>query len=598
MTYVDVKRENNIIRIIERVNGNRIFRKDNLKFVGYYEDPNGAHKSFRGKYYKKIEVEGDYDKFVRKKKRKGITYLYEEDFNPVYRYLYENYKNKPSPLLNVCFFDIEVDFDPKLGFAPIEDPSKNKDNNICYYGEIISITLYPSWLNEPITLCRYPKTIESRDKAMKILDNINNVYVFENDAELLEVFYEIIKDADVITGWNSEKYDIPYIVGRTKKVLGEDATKKLCLYEPHHGWDDFPQKRTIFQHKKAFLTYSLTGRIHIDYLELYRKHNQQQLQSYRLDYIGEKEVGMKKLPYDGSLYDLYNNDYRKFIEYNRRDVEILVNIDEKLKFIELANQIAHNNCVLIQTTMGSVALIEQAIINEAHENGLVVDIRVERNKNKDFENENYLRDDQDEDDEEDLNDRVAGAYVIEPKKGLHYFVGGVDVNSLYPSTIRTLNMGPETLVAQLKPTYTEKYLIERIKNENISPTEAAHNLFGSLEYQKVLNRTDDIITIEFEGEKEGEKISLDLKASEIYDLIFSEDSVFCLSANGTIFRKDKQSVISKLLEKWYNERKRMQQISKEYFKIYQTGELYFSELLEKIEEDDFIWFIEEFNNLS
>lgn len=588
MTYIDVKKDRDkntkkdFLRIVERIQGKRVFKTDDIKYVGYYKSENGSYKSINGEYYKKIEVIGNLEKFNKKVLEKNIKKLYEDDFNPIFRYLYENYKDKPAPELNICFFDIEVDFDPKLGFPQLEEPDK-EINDLCYYGEIISITMYLSWIGETITLCRYPKTVSSIKEAEKILNSIPNVFVYESDRELIDDFLKCIEDADVLTGWNSEKYDIPYLIGRTNKILGKENLKRFCLYNSNEGWDDYPVRKEIQQYKKKFYIYNLTGRIHIDYLNLYRKHNQQQLQSYRLDYIGEKELGLGKVPYEGTLYDFYNNSYRKFIEYNRRDVEILVELEKKLRFIELANQIAHKNCVLLPTTMGSVALIEQAIINKAHEEKLIVDIK----RNRVVKNyEGY--EDEESDDEENLNQRVAGAYVIEPKKGIHNYIGGVDINSLYPSTIRTLNMGPETLIAQLKPTYTEKYLSERIKKEKISATEAAHDLFGTIEYQKVIARTDDKITVEFE---KPEKFSIDMTAKEIYDMIFSEDSFLCISANGTIFSKNEKSIISKLLEKWYAERKSMQQLSKDYFKLLQTGEIDISQLLEEVGEENFLWFL-------
>jgi DNA polymerase elongation subunit (family B) len=135
-------------------------------------------------------------------------------------------------------------------------------------------------------------------------------------------------------------------------------------------------------------------------------------------FISKMELGEQKTPYEGTLDQLYNKDFVKFIEYNRQDVALLGRLDAKLKFIDLSNELAHQNTVLIQTTMGAVAVTEQGIVNEAHRRGMVVPDRVRR---------------------EPGSDPAAGAYVAYPKKGLQDWIGSIDINSLYPSVIRRRN---------------------------------------------------------------------------------------------------------------------------------------------------------------
>ena len=118
----------------------------------------------------------------------------------------------------------------------------------------------------------------------------------------------------------------------------------------------------------------------MDYMQLYRKYTYEERHSYSLDAIGEYELNERKVAYEGTLDQLYNTDFKKFIDYNRQDTALLNKLDKKLRFLELACELAHANTVLLQTTMGAVAVTEQAIINEAHERGMVVPNRKQRLK--------------------------------------------------------------------------------------------------------------------------------------------------------------------------------------------------------------------------
>jgi DNA polymerase elongation subunit (family B) len=209
-------------------------------------------------------------------------------------------------------------------------------------------------------------------------------------------------------------------------------------------------------------------------------------------------------------------------------------LDKKLRFLELASELAHANTVLLQTTMGAVAVTEQAIIVEAHERGFVVPNRKQRNDTED--------------------NQAAGAYVAYPKKGLHEWVGSVDINSLYPSAIRAQNMGPETIVGQLRQTMTDHYIKEKMAKNGGKFADAWENLFGSLEYTAVMNTevgTD--ITIDWQDGSESTH-----SAAEIWKLIFDSHQPWILTANGTILTYEKKGIIPGLLERWYSERKDMQ----------------------------------------
>jgi DNA polymerase elongation subunit (family B) len=281
------------------------------------------------------------------------------------------------------------------------------------------------------------------------------------------------------------------------------------------------------------LTFDLLGRVHLDYMQLYRKYTYEERHSYSLDAIGEYEEVGSKVAYEGTLDQLYNKDFPKFIDYNRQDTMLLAKLDKKLRFLDLANELAHDNTVLLQTTMGAVAVTEQAIINEAHSRNMVVPNR-------------RSRDDQG-------NTQAAGAYVAYPKKGMHEYIGAIDINSLYPSAIRALNMGPETIIGQLRPVMTDHYIKEKMDSGS-SFADAWENMFGSLEYQAVMNGdTGTEITIDWEDGS-----SDVMSAADVWRLVFESNQPWTFSANGTLFKYDVKGIVPGLLERWYAERKEMQ----------------------------------------
>jgi DNA polymerase elongation subunit (family B) len=386
----------------------------------------------------------------------------------------------------------------------------------------------------------------SPETAQEIVAEFSNAILFDNEKDMFDVFFQLIEDADVLTGWNSEGYDIPYMVNRVTRVMSKDDTRKFCLL------GQLPKPRTYERFGKEEQTYDLVGRIHLDYLQLYKKYNYESRHSYKLDAIGEMEVGENKTQYEGTLDQLYNKDFNKFIEYNRQDTMLLVKIHNKLKFLELANQLAHENTVLLPTVMGSVAMIEMAIFNEAHERGLVVPDKKRRSVNADEQ-------------------QAAGAYVATPKKGIHEWVGAVDINSLYPSVIRALNMAGETIVGQVRQTLTENYMKEkglRLASEKkrhkdgddaVTGSILWENLFGALEYTAIMNQErGTMLTIDYEDGR-----SEEYSAAEIWKLIFDSHKPWMLSANGTIFTYEKEGVVPGLLTRWYSDRKDMQRKLKE-----------------------------------
>jgi DNA polymerase elongation subunit (family B) len=536
MSYIDAlhDRERDIIRVVERTpDGKRHIVEYPTNYVFYYADPKGKYRTVFGDPVSRFSSRKrqEFQKELRVMSGKQI---YESDVNVVFRCLADNYLDKPAPRLHTAFFDIEVDFDPVKGFSPTSDP----------FNPVTAISIYMDWLDQLVTLCIPPRSM-TPETASEIAGGFDNTFVFETETEMFEAFFALIEDADVLTGWNSSGYDIPYMVNRVTRVMSKDDTRKFCLM------GELPKSRTYERFGREETTYDLVGRIHMDYLELYKKYNYEQRHSYKLDYIGEMEVGENKTQYEGTLDQLYNRDWRKFLEYNRQDTMLLFRIHDKLKFLDLANQLAHENTVLLPTVMGSVAMIEQAVINEAHSRGLVVQDKTRRSEGNDDEQ------------------TAAGAYVATPKRGIHEYIAAVDINSLYPSTIRALNMAPETIIGQLRPTLTDQHIADKKARlaadkrnktaEDISGPVLWEGLFGSLEYTAVLNQErGTMITIDWERGGHDE-----LSAAEIWRLIFDSNQPWMLSANGTIFTYEREGVIPGLLSRWYSERKQIQAKLKE-----------------------------------
>ena len=517
MSYVDAQfdRDQDVIRVVERKDGKRHFTEYPVKYTFFYKDARGKYKSIYGDPLSRI-VARNTKQFRKELAINQNKELFESDVNPIFQCLSEQYLNVDAPKLNVCFFDIETDFDPERGFADPSDP----------FMPITAITVHLQWLDSLVTFALPPKGL-TMEQAKKEVEVFPDTYLYEEEGDMLEAFLDIIQDADILTGWNSEGYDIPYTVNRVSRVLSKDDTRRFCL------WKQLPKKREYEKYGKKAETYDLIGRVHLDSLELYRKYTYEERHTYRLDAIGELEIGENKTVYEGTLDQLYNNDFKTFIEYNRQDVALLDKLDKKLRFIDLSNELAHANTVLLQTTMGAVAVTEQAIINEAHHRGLQVLNRPKR-------------------DEE--NTAAAGAYVAFPKKGLHKWIGSMDLNSLYPSVIRALNMDPATIVGQLRPELTQAFVDDQMTLQKKSFAGAWEGKFGTIEYEAVMEKKKDVsLTVDFEnGESEI------LSGAEVYKLIYNSNQPWMLTANGTILTNEFDGVIPGLLKRWYSERKELQ----------------------------------------
>jgi DNA polymerase elongation subunit (family B) len=523
MSYVDAVyvKDKDLINVVERVDGVRKFKSFPAHYVFYYQDQKGQYTGIDGKRLSKVAVATN-KAFEKEKRIYGHKQLYESDIKPLNRCLETNYLNADAPKVNKAFFDIEVAYNKIKGFADPSDP----------FNPITAISVHCGWLDKLITLVIKPDKME-QDQAEAIVARFDDTILCNTEEEMLDMFLSLIDDADIISGWNSEGYDVPYTVNRIIKLMGSDHSRRFCL------WNAKPKKREYEKYGKISETYDFVGRVHLDYLDLYRKYTYHELHTYRLDYVGEIEIGETKVHYEGTLDQLYNNDFEKFIAYNRQDTMLLYKMDAKLQYIDLVNVLAHANTVTLRTTMGAVAMTDQAIINEAHGRGVMV---MDRKRSDGIETQ------------------AAGAYVAYPEKGIHDWIGSMDLNSLYPSLIRALNMSPETIIGQVRQQQTKQELKDWLGAGN-GFADYWDGKFAVHEYNEISAKNKGYnIIIDWEN-----GTSTELSAAEAYELIYLSGNPWMLTANGTIFTYENQGVIPGLLTRWYAERKELQKKAKDAY---------------------------------
>lgn len=247
-----------------------------------------------------------------------------------------------------------------------------------------------------------------------------NVLCFGGDEEgMLRSFLDrwAETDPDVVTGWNTMFFDIPYLVRRIERVLGEKEAKRLS------PWKDI-KRRDVQYGDRVYEVFDLVGIASIDYLELYKKFTYTMRESYSLDHIAKVELDENKLKYDGSLKDFYTNDYSKFILYNIKDVELVERLEGKLKLMELAIALAYSAKVNLGDVFSQVRTWDAIIYHELSSRKIAIPQRKTSEK----------------------DDQYEGAYVKDPITGSHDWVVSYDLDSLYPHLIMQYNLSPETKV--------------------------------------------------------------------------------------------------------------------------------------------------------
>ena len=405
--YTNISQWGNTLLIREVVNGQRLTRRVKYKPTMYapVEKPT-EWKTLDGKYVTPIKFDN------MKEAREWV----------------DNYKNQPEMVFGSTMF-------------PYNFIAESYPNTVEYdVDKILIVTLdaevqcengfpNPKDAIEPL-LSITVKNHQSKKFVVWGVGKFNNVrddvtYVeCESELHLIKEFLMFWEkhQPDVITGWNTEFFDIPYLCNRIKNLCGEDEIKRLSPWRSVHS-------REVFQMGRKHQLYEIQGVAHLDYFDLYRKFTYSSQESYRLDHIAFVELGEKK---DGNPFetfrDWYQKDFQSFIEYNIMDVELVDKLEDKMKLIELCLTMAYDAKVNYMDVLGSTKYWDVLIYNYLNKKKIAIPQKVPKSKPEKFE----------------------GAYVKDPQVGMHKWVMSFDLNSLYPHLIMQYNISTETLYSQEK----------------------------------------------------------------------------------------------------------------------------------------------------
>lgn len=333
-----------------------------------------------------------------------------ENLRPEQQFLIDTYHKQNEDLeftrhpIKIQYVDIEV-YCPDVFPTPEEAAQP-----------INVITIYDS-----IDKCFYTWGTKRLERKIK---NCEYVYC-ETEQQLLECYLNYVSRSmpDIISGWNSEGFDMPYIINRSARVLGEESIKKLSPVENIYS------RLTTGAFGKQQQRWYISGVSCIDYLDVYKKFSIGLRESYKLDSIAELELGSRKVDYGNTnLSALADDDWQLFVEYNVQDVNLLVELEDKLRYLELLRMLAYTGLTTFESAMGTLSVITGATVIKARSKQLVVPTFIKDNIN---------------------NSKYEGAYVGEPQRGFQHDIISFDANSLYPNTMISLNLSPETKVGKV-----------------------------------------------------------------------------------------------------------------------------------------------------
>jgi DNA polymerase elongation subunit (family B) len=459
----------------------------------------------------KIDPNGEYPTLDGKRANAVTKYdwkdnsLYESDLDANTAVLIDKYRDSDDApeWQNIVYFDIECEIAGALTPELIKRaPTK-----------ITSIAVYDN------TTKKYYCLILDEKKQLQTINEASRAIIpFPHEHDLLHAFLNLWEQLDptIITGWNSAYFDVPFLYYRIENQLGTNEANRLS-----------PLKKVKFAQYMNDAPVTLAGVNHLDYMLLFKKYNAKQEPSYRLGDIGEKYAKLSKIEYEGNLDRLFTEDINKFIEYNIRDVEILIELEKRFKFIELTIAICHLCHVPYEQIYLSTALNDGAILTYLKRQGIV-------SPNKPTTTRPALY---------DIKEEYAGGYLKDPVPGLYEWVIDLDFTSLYPSIIRSLNIGIETYVGRIvnNDKYDNQWTLGDLKRMN----------------------PEQLITIE---RLKDDKTTNQSQATIGQIIKFIEDGDILVAASGAMFRTDRSSVVCDVLTDWFNKRVEYKNLMKKAYK--------------------------------
>ena len=335
----------------------------------------------------------------------------------LYQYIAEQHPEEELKFdsSKIRIFNIDIETAAENGFPDIESADQ----------EILAISIKDSFSGRITVFGARP--YDNKDPMVDYMH-------FRSEESMMNAFldYWQANYPDVITGWNVQLFDMPYICNRIERILGEKFVKLLS------PWRLVSQREIFIKGRKQFAVDTL-GISTLDYLELYKKFTYTNQESYRLDHICNVELGEKKLDHSefDTFKEFYEKDWQKFIDYNIHDVRLVDKLDDKMKLIELAYTMAYDAKVNYEDVFSQVRMWDNYIYNELNKRKIAIPPKREETKDT----------------------KYAGAYVKEPKVGFYDWVVSFDLNSLYPHLIMQYNISPETLEERRHPTASVEGLL-------------------------------------------------------------------------------------------------------------------------------------------
>lgn len=354
-----------------------------------------------------------------------------ENLRPEQQFLIDMFWQKNNTLdfsqhpLRIQYVDIEV-YCPDV--FPTPDQALQPINVITIY-DTLDKTFY-TW---------------GTKRLEKKIKNCEYVYC-ETEQQLLQCYLNYVNRSvpDVISGWNSEGFDMPYIINRSARVLGEDSIKQLSPIENVYS------RLTTGAFGKEQQRWYISGVSCVDYLDIYKKFSIGLRESYKLDAIAELELGERKVDYGNTnLSALADDDWQTFVEYNVQDVNLLVKMEDKLRYLELLRMLAYTGLTTIESAMGTLSVITGATVIKARSKKLVIPTFIKDNINA---------------------SKYEGAYVGEPQRGFQHDIISFDANSLYPNTMISLNLSPETKVGKVTEKDDDYVYIQHVNGKHFKLT--------------------------------------------------------------------------------------------------------------------------------